>query len=398
MSKKIMAEDIPLEDLSKGTDDDNDDGDGTFYQSPNTSTSILPYPDDYGVAENSFGGSETDPLLDMENEKDKVWRDILNKLPNAKPTFLFKYNEWGKIVVAIPRKPGVKETWHELFDANEDINKKLPATILNALGKKAEEVVQANDDLLSQLNEQNEEIRDLRNALDGLRAVAETSQFEIDRYVSIEKELRGMIERHQTTIAEKDSYLETAVREKIDAKLYAETLLNDLKELKAEVGKNKKDLVSLKKIEQSQEKLAKRVKTYDELSRKQFILNEDQMADIGRKNDEILKNMPLRDRVKYIFKKYGFTVFAVMSAVGVIIGVIVSNLSKGLSTLGRGVGNGLKTIGKKLGEILPGMVGAIVSFLFKTAGQVIGFLGENAWLLIMAVVLYFVESIKKKRK
>ena len=64
--------------------------------------------------------------------------------------------------------------------------------------------------------------------------------------------------------------------------------------------------------------------------------------------------------------------------------------------MGRGVGNGLKTLGKKLGEILPGMVGAIVSFLFKTAGQVIGFLGENAWLLIMAVVLYFVESIKKK--
>ena len=391
-----MAEDIPLEDLSKGTDDDNDDG--TFYQSPNTSTSIPPYPDDYEEAETSFGGRETDPLLDMENEKDEVWRYILNKFPNAKPSFLFRYNEWGKIEVAIPRKPGVKETWYELFNANGDINKKIPVTILKALGKKAEEVVQANDDLLSQLNEKNEEIRDLRNALDGLRAVAETGQLEIDRYVSIEKELRGMIERHQTTIAEKDSYLETAVREKIDAKLYAETLLNDLKEYKAEIDKNKKDLVSLKKIEQSREKLAKRVKTYDELSRKQLILNEDQMADIERKNDEIFKNMPLRDRVKFIFKKYGFTVFAVMSAVGVIIGVIVSNLSKGLSTLGRGVGNGLKTLGKKLGEILPGMVGAIVSFLFKTAGQVIGFLGENAWLLIMAVVLYFVESIKKKRK
>ena len=93
--------------------------------------------------------------------------------------------------------------------------------IKNALGKKAGEVVQAGDDLLSQLNEKNEEIRDLRNALDGLRAVAETSQFEIDRYVSIEKELRGMIEQNQTTIAEKDSYLEAAVRQKVDAKQYA---------------------------------------------------------------------------------------------------------------------------------------------------------------------------------
>ena len=58
-----------------------------------------------------------------------------------------------------------------------------------------------------------------------------------------------------------------------------------------------------------------------------------------------------------------------MSAAGVVIGAIVSNLSKGLSKLGKGVGNGLKAIGKKLGEILPGMVGAIVSFLFKTAGR-----------------------------
>ena len=48
--------------------------------------------------------------------------------------------------------------------------------------------------------------------------------------------------------------------------------------------------------------------------------------------------MSLRDRVKLIFKKYGFTVFAVVSAVGLVIGVIVSNLQKGLTSLGKGVG------------------------------------------------------------
>ena len=210
----------------------------------------------------------------MENEKDTVLRDILNKFPEAKPSFHFRYNEWGKIEVAIPRSKPDERVWHNLFNKNGDVNKKLPATILNALGKKAGEVVQTGDNFLSQLNEKNEEIRDLRNALDGLRAVVETSQFEIDRYVSIERELRGMIERNQTTIAEKDSYLEAAVRQKIDAKQYAETLLNDLKELKTENEKGKKDLASLKNIEQSRDRLAKRVETYDELARKQLILNE----------------------------------------------------------------------------------------------------------------------------
>ena len=57
--------------------------------------------------------------------------------------------------------------------------------------------------------------------------------------------------------------------------------------------------------------------------------------------------MSLKDRVKLIFKKYGFTVFAVVSAVGLVIGVIVSNLKKGLTSLGKGVGGALKNIGKK---------------------------------------------------
>ena len=125
---------------------------------------------------------------------------------------------------------------------------------------------------------------------------------------------------------------------------------------------------------------------------------EEEIANLEGENEEIQERMSLRDRVKAIFKKYGFTVFAVVSAVGVVIGVIVSNLSKGLSRLGKGVGDGLKTLGKKLGELLPGMVGAIVSFLFKTAGEVVSFLGKHAWLLIMAVVLYFIEELKRKRK
>ena len=117
-----------------------------------------------------------------------------------------------------------------------------------------------------------------------------------------------------------------------------------------------------------------------------------------REVEVIEERMPLRDRVKAIFKKYGFTVFAVLSAVGAVIGVIVSNLKSGLSKLGKGVGKGFKAIGKKLGEILPGMIGAIASFIFKTAGEAIGFLAKNAWLLIVAVVVYFVEQVKNKSK
>ena len=127
---------------------------------------------------------------------------------------------------------------------------------------------------------------------------------------------------------------------------------------------------------------------------------EEQQNEISRleaENEHIEERMSLRDRVKLIFKKYGFTVFAVVSAVGLVIGVIVSNLKKGLTSLGKGVGGVLKTIGKKIGEILPGMIGAIASFVFKTAGEAVGFLAKHAWLLILAAVTIMIEKFKGRR-
>ena len=120
---------------------------------------------------------------------------------------------------------------------------------------------------------------------------------------------------------------------------------------------------------------------------------------IDERNQEIEameEKLSLRQRIKEIFKKYGFTAFAVATAIGTVIGVIVSNLKAGLTKVAKGVGNGLKELGKKLGEILPGMIGAIASFLFRTAGEVIGFLAKNAWLLIVGLVVLAVEQFKKK--
>ena len=112
-----------------------------------------------------------------------------------------------------------------------------------------------------------------------------------------------------------------------------------------------------------------------------------------RVNERLLS---LRDRIKEIFKKHGFTVIAVATAIATVIGVIVSNLKAGLTKVAKGLGNGLKELGKKLGEILPGMIGAIASFIFRTAGEVIGFLAKNAWLLVVGLVVLAVEQFKKK--
>jgi len=61
------------------------------------------------------------------------------------------------------------------------------------------------------------------------------------------------------------------------------------------------------------------------------------------------------------------------------------------------VGNGLKEIAKKTASFFPGLIGTIMSIIFKAAGQVISILAEHAWILTLAVVAFLKRVIKRKR-
>ena len=311
--------------------------------------------------------------------------------------FTARLDKEGNVFVKLTNS--TNNIYHLLIDKDGVIRYKgLPDTIKKSLGVDSETLFERNVELISKLEEKNEENKELLSSLSGLQATVETNHLEIERYVDIEKDLRRFIEKQQEIIAESESYLDAVVKQKIQAKTESEKLLGELNRYKDEVDKNKKGLSNLRKVEQSRDRLLTKVNKLEEMTRKEIISNKEKITDLDIRNESIIERLPLRDRVKYIFKKYGFTVFAVLSAVGVVIGVIVSNLKKGLTSVANGVGNGLKAIGKKIGEILPGMIGAIASFIFKTAGEVIKFLGKNAWLLIVAVVIYFVEQFKKKRR
>ena len=114
--------------------------------------------------------------------------------------------------------------------------------------------------------------------------------------------------------------------------------------------------------------------------------------------EERERALPLRERVKEIFKKYGVTVTAIFLAAGVTIGAVISTITNALKSMGKQMANGLKALRAKAASALPGLIGAIVSFLFKTAGQAIGFLAEHTWLLILAVVAFIFEKYIKRRR
>ena len=77
--------------------------------------------------------------------------------------------------------------------------------------------------------------------------------------------------------------------------------------------------------------------------------------------EQLVERRPLRERLKELFKKHGFTVATVVTAVGITIGVLaktlvdgVSAAANGIKTVGKKVGDGLKELGKKIGSIPPG--------------------------------------------
>ena len=105
----------------------------------------------------------------------------------------------------------------------------------------------------------------------------------------------------------------------------------------------------------------------------------------------------LLEKIKDIFKKHG-TLTVIVLAAGVTIGSFIGVIKNALTKTGKALENGLKEIGKKTALLLPGLLGLIASFLFKAAGQAIGFLAEHTWLLILAVVAFPMESYIKKRR
>ena len=122
--------------------------------------------------------------------------------------------------------------------------------------------------------------------------------------------------------------------------------------------------------------------------------------ELGRLQTQVEKRetaTPLRERVCEIFKKYGLTVPTIFLAVGITIGAVVGTMTNALKKFGKNSGDGLKTLGAKAASALPGLIVAIVSFLFKVAGSVIGFLAEHTWLLILAVVVFLFEELRKRQ-
>ena len=123
--------------------------------------------------------------------------------------------------------------------------------------------------------------------------------------------------------------------------------------------------------------------------------------------DKVLKkDTTLRERLKTLFKEQGITIVSILTAIGMIIGVIVEAVipttggtgttppkppskegvkdwvKKQLQNLARLLAN----LAGKAAAALPGVIGSIVSWLLSATGKVVNWFGNNLWALVVLVV------------
>ena len=117
------------------------------------------------------------------------------------------------------------------------------------------------------------------------------------------------------------------------------------------------------------------------------------------------KDISLAEKIRTLFREQGIMIASVLMANGMTISVLVDVLLPGSGSVmnqGKGGGDGkpenmkeqlrnkLKVLaslwgklGAKVAEALPGIIGAIISWILNRAKEVVGWVSQNLWALVI---------------
>ena len=119
------------------------------------------------------------------------------------------------------------------------------------------------------------------------------------------------------------------------------------------------------------------------------------------------KDTSLGEKIRTLFREQGITIASILTAIGMAIGVLVEASLPGGAISGGGGGEpppknekGLKEwvrnklkalasplgkLGMKAAEALPGIIGGIISWILNRAKDVVGWVSQNLWALIVGI-------------
>ena len=119
------------------------------------------------------------------------------------------------------------------------------------------------------------------------------------------------------------------------------------------------------------------------------------------------KETSLGEKIRTLFREQGITIVSILTAIGMAIRVLVEALLPGGAVTASGGGDpppkdekGLKEwvrsklkslasllrkIGMKAAEVLPGIIGGIISWILNRAKDVVGWVSQNVWALVVGI-------------
>ena len=121
---------------------------------------------------------------------------------------------------------------------------------------------------------------------------------------------------------------------------------------------------------------------------------QERVEELQGQKDNLERELGLttKEKIKRALLKYGVPLaFAVgiTSAVGVIISML-----KGTGSAVKKVGAGLANLGKKMAAALPGLLGSALSLVLRTGGELLKFVGNNIWILVVALGAVFLKRLR----
>ena len=456
-----MAEGIdPTEKTPLIPDTGDDDDDGIDWEAPidldpeDPDGASTPYPEGEmtNLPQEQSGRGESIP--EAPEYADFVYTEDKETLVNRFKEFIkakFPNADFSKIVISLGKQKGnegkavalgPKGGETVIFKQDNTFTKAFSKQYSDALGKSAEELAaektQKERDLRLKLLEEEkqlkekeqqpvleqktaENVRNLTRRIEQTQARREGLETEQGSTLEQQKEIDRLKQLERNLSADLQN-------ERIELKQLQKRQDKTLKETRQRIGKLRQEMYATAKERDEFELGLNRTKTLNELDERyetlkreneadrkivdddnaassdkqaatvRIIEREEEMERLGPQIQEREQELPLRERVKNIFKKYGWTLQAVALAVGIVLSALALAATNGLKAGTQAIGNGLKAIGQKLGSLLPGLIGSIVNYIFKAAGSVLSFLGEHAWLLILAMVAFFMERMLKRRR
>ena len=155
----------------------------------------------------------------------------------------------------------------------------------------------------------------------------------------------------------------------------------------------------------------------DELSTRQESINllkgrlKNQITSFKETIAKVLdKDTSLGEKIRTLFREQGMTIASILTAIGMAIGVLVEALLPGGGSAATASGGGgeppskdekglkewvrnklkalaslLGKLGMKAAEALPGIIGGIISWILNRAKDVVGWVSQNLWALVVGI-------------